>query len=428
VTRIIMGATPVNGHVLPIRSIATDLVRRGHQVTVVTGSVFRDLIADTGARFVPLRGAADYDSTNMIEAFPGLVGLEPGLEQLNYYVQKLFVDSIPGQHEIVQELLAEAGDEPTVVINEMCFSGLWPIQLGAPGLRPAAVVTVGVSVIPLYSPDTAPFGLGLHPDNSPEGRQRNLELNRTARAGMRGAQDRLVEVLGGLGATRPAPFYFDGQVLLPDAYLQLSVPGLEYPRENAPDSLRCVGALPVPVRQADPPKWWSDVLDADRVILVTQGTLANQDFDELIRPALRALASLDALIVVTTGRPADDLGPVPANARVAEYIPYDELLQFTDVVISNGGYGGVQQTLSQGVPMVLAGDTEDKRDVTAQAAYSGAAINLATGHPAEADIRKAVDTVLAEPSYRRQARRLRAEYASHDPFAAIASTVAQFTG
>jgi UDP:flavonoid glycosyltransferase YjiC (YdhE family) len=68
---------------------------------------------------------------------------------------------------------------------------------------------------------------------------------------------------------------------------------------------------------------------------------------------------------------------VPANARVAEFIPFDDLLPHIDVLVSNGGYGGVQQTLGHGVPMVLAGEAADKAEVTARAAWAGVAINLA---------------------------------------------------
>jgi UDP:flavonoid glycosyltransferase YjiC (YdhE family) len=106
---------------------------------------------------------------------------------------------------------------------------------------------------------------------------------------------------------------------------------------------------------------------------VTQGTLANRDFSELIEPALEALADLDVLVVAALGRDAQ-LASVPANARVAEFIPFARLLPHTSVLVSNGGYGTVQQALRHSVPMVLAGVTEDKIEVTARTAWTGAAV------------------------------------------------------
>ena len=35
-------------------------------------------------------------------------------------------------------------------------------------------------------------------------------------------------------------------------------------------------------------------------------------------------------------------------------------------MLTNGGYGGVQYALAHGVPLVVAGDTEDKPEVAAR--------------------------------------------------------------
>ena len=86
---------------------------------------------------------------------------------------------------------------------------------------------------------------------------------------------------------------------------------------------------------------------------VTQGTIANDDLSELILPTVHGLADADVLVVVATGgRPVAELGPLPANARAAEFLPYAELFAQTDVFVTNGGYGGVQFALAHGVPVV----------------------------------------------------------------------------
>src|SRR6185295_18473193 len=101
------------------------------------------------------------------------------------------------------------------------------------------------------------------------------------------------------------------------------------------------------------------------IVHVTQGTIANAA-PELIAPALEALADDDVLVVVATGgRAPDSLGlrHVPRNARIAAFVSYPELLPRTAVMITNGGYGGVQMALWQGVPLVVAGASEDKPEV-----------------------------------------------------------------
>ena len=72
--------------------------------------------------------------------------------------------------------------------------------------------------------------------------------------------------------------------------------------------------------------------------------------------------------------------PLPPNTYVAEYLPHDVLLPKVDVMVTNGGYGAVQRALSTGVPLVVAGDTEDKPEVAARVAWSGAGDRPANRH------------------------------------------------
>ena len=150
------------------------------------------------------------------------------------------------------------------------------------------------------------------------------------------------------------------------------------------------------------------------MILVTQGTMAT-DFDQLLRPALRGLAEEDALVLATTGSaPADGLGPLPANVRLASFIPYARLMPHVDVMVTNGGYGGTHFALTHGVPLVAGGLTEDKSEICARIAWAGVGINLKTNAPTPAQVRRAVRTVLADPSYKQKAQAMQAEFARHD--------------
>jgi MGT family glycosyltransferase len=177
-----------------------------------------------------------------------------------------------------------------------------------------------------------------------------------------------------------------------------------------------IGMMP-----ADPPSDWiapdyfRELEGGHPVVHVTQGTLANES-PQLIRPALEGLAGEPVLVVVSTGgRPIEQLGvgPLPANARISTYLSYPELLPRTAVMVTNGGYGGVQTALSYGVPLVVAGATEDKPEVAMRVAWSGAGINLKTATPTPDQVRNAVRAVLGDPRYRERARTLSAEYARY---------------
>lgn len=209
---------------------------------------------------------------------------------------------------------------------------------------------------------------------------------------------------------------FDG-ALIADRLLVLTVRGFEYQRTDLPDRVRFTGPVrPPPVRSWDPPPWWPD-LGADRpVVHVTQGTMDNADLGRLVGPALRGLADEPVVVVATTGGPPASAVPglVPGNARVAPYLPYNQLLPLVDVMVTNGGYGGVQLALAAGVPVAVAGRGEDKPEVAARVAWSGAGLDLHTGRPRPAVIRRAVRRLLDEPRFRQQAGQLAGEMARAD--------------
>jgi UDP:flavonoid glycosyltransferase YjiC (YdhE family) len=133
--------------------------------------------------------------------------------------------------------------------------------------------------------------------------------------------------------------------------------------------------------------------------------------------------------VTAGGRGLDAIpGPIPANARLAPYLPFEWLLPRIDAMVTNGGYGSVNQALSFGIPLVAAGLTEDKADVNARIAWSGAGIDLATNAPTPAAIRQAVRTVLDAPGHRREAQRLAAAFAAYDAKAEILQLLSQYGG
>src|SRR6516162_2705033 len=203
--------------------------------------------------------------------------------------------------------------------------------------------------------------------------------------------------------------------------MQLTVPSFEFPRD-IPTSVHFIGALPIVPKQAPLPAWAYELDGSRKVVLVTQGTLANHNFGLLIAPTLAALANEPDLLVVATtgGRPVDAIpGPIPTNARLAQYLPFEWILPKVDAFVTNGGYGSVNQAMSFGIPLVTAGLTEDKADVNARVAWSGVGIDLRTNEPTPQALREAIRTVLDSPTYRRQASSMADEFNEIDTRAEI---------
>lgn len=421
---VVVAASPLAGHTFPMIQIAGALVAAGHDVTFVGGERFADHVAQVGATLRPLTGKAAYDDRRMAEFFPQRSTLSPGPEMLTWDISHVFGDAIPDQHALIQELLAETPD--AVVVAELMFLGGLPSLHGA-GVRPRRWIGVGIS--PLYYPsdDTTPFG----PAPLAPGADQ-VEANRAMNAGLAaalsGAAEYLQRVVDGLGATGfTMPNYFSTMYTEPDDVLQLTVPEFEFPRSDLPENLvRFVGPLP-PAAPAGwtEPGWWSE-LDGDRpVVVVTQGTLANDDLSELVEPTLAAFDGEDVLVVAALGRPVAGLVPhAPDNAVVEEFVPFDRLLPHADVLVTNGGYGATQQALAAGVPVVVAGQTEDKPAIAARVGLLGLGVDLRTQRPTPEEVAGAVRQVLATPSFRDSAVELSRAYEKVDGLRLIVDVVA----
>ena len=415
--KIVVAAPPVPGEVPPLLHIARGLAARGHQVTVLTGSGFRSAVEQAGLTFVSLAGAADYDA-RQVTSDPGRNALPPGPAQFNHDWVKLFVNPMPDQHAALQELLHQDPDQ--YLIANTWFDGGWPVRQGAPGLRPRR--SVAVCAVPLFlsSDDTTFFGpapVGPGEDSKAANRAFAADFA----AAIRPVDDRVREVLTELGADGSVPTFTDAIYGIGDESAVLTVPGFEFERSDLPGTVHLVGILPAPAT-ADwqPPAWWGDLDGSRPVVVVTQGTLANDDLSHLIEPALAGLAGLDVTVVAALGRdPAALAVPVPANARVAEFIPFGALLPKADVLVTNGGSGGTHQALAAGVPAVVAGETEDKAFNAARVAYHRLGISLQTATPTPEAVAGAVKSVLKDEEVRENVRRLAKVYAQHDALDAI---------
>ena len=424
----LLTSTPVYGHVTPMVAVGQGLVGRGHQVTLLTGRKYGPTATAAGLGFLPLPAEIDYDDASLEDWLPER-GRHRGIAAGRYDIIGMFIRPLAAQHRALQAALADGPYD--AVVCEAAFLGALPL-LAVPAERRLPVVGVSATPLALPSVDCAPFGAGLQPHDTAHAYYRNRVIQTVLDRGpLRPVQQALDEALASVGAPPAEGTYFH-QATRFDVTFQLATPGIEYPRRETPPTVHFVGPLRLPPEAAPLPAWWPELDGRRPVVHVTQGTMANVDLSRLLVPTLRALAEDDVLVVAATGgRPLAQLeaqfgGPLPRNARAATFLPYDELLPRTAVMVTNGGFGGAQQALAHGVPLVVAGRTEDKPEVAARVSWSGAGVALRTGRPSPARVRRAVHRVLAGRSYRSAAQRLEREIGElGDPVQTIADTLGQ---
>ncbi|WP_158942941.1 glycosyltransferase [Granulicella sp. S190] len=415
-SRILVAVTPLAGHVKPMMPVAQQLVKEGHQVFFQTSDIFSEQIKAAGLEFLPLIGNANYDYHRLGEFVPELFTAASPMDQAILYTKHLFADRIADQYRGLQQVIASKDID--LVMTDVLFLGELPLLLSGEPRPP--VIACGV-IAPSWIDSASSIFSG--PDSTPEGRVRNVEENERFLSMRRPGHRYTDAVLDGLGVTIPGGFTINSIYRLPDLFLQFGTEEFEYPMEDRPSNLVYTGPIIHKESGAEAPPWMDQLDRSLPIVLVTQGTLANFDFDQLINPAIKGLAEEPVQVVVTAGGSKEGKTLSAKNAIVEPYVPYERILPMTSVFVTNGGYNGVQQALSYGVPIVCYGESEDKPLVSARVQWSGTGVSLKAGTPMPEQIRDAVRKILHDSTYAERAKTLGAQIAKSDALQTISQAV-----
>ncbi|KAJ6441125.1 putative UDP-glucosyltransferase yojK [Purpureocillium lavendulum] len=387
------------GHAYPMQAVAQALVSRGHDVVWLTSADNEARVRATGAAFVATRALASLDAPLMRRDATGLFE--------------------PPDVQLAGRLEAQAADYRAVLAGfraDVLLLDVFPH--GARALCELGEVPVyaTLGVIPLYaSTATSPLpASGRAPPASWVAVAANAVLHALRRwvvLPWRVApvvnRQRASLSLGGLQFAEPSEFL----AYSPHLHIQASSPRLEFfQTPNSPLHQRntaYVGPLVTKptTETSNLPSWWPEVVSHGRVIGVTQGTLA-MDPTSLIVPAILALRDDPTVLLVVVSPHIKDIEArvgSPSNVHFATWMPYAILLPQLSLLITNGGYGSITQALSHKVPLLCAGQSEDKRDTAARVVWTGVGVDLKTDSPTPERVRAAARLILDDDGYRDRA-------------------------
>ncbi|KAI6379820.1 hypothetical protein MCOR25_001953 [Pyricularia grisea] len=427
----------LTGHITPMLSVAGALLSRGWEVGFLGPTTHRAKIESAGCEFFPLRGNADIDDSLGTPA-----ALSDGVdEHVSLHMRRILsdtrvqcYDTIPDQWDCIKGVLSALhgrdADRQVVVICEAFVHGILPLKYGAalpPGVPEPITICVSVTPPMIRTRLQPPFYSALPYDPSPAGEARAAKLweewGKGVGAEMESYLDGKIMQAGGTRGTKQL-FLAGANYTCHDSILQFGLESFEYPRDDWPAGRFQFIGLPTPkgrraVSEAevrDIPWWNRFVGNAElpardptrsKVVIVTQGTV-EADANELIVPTLQAATrlaqeeSLNLFLVVILGvRNAtlpSSVCTVPPNVGVVDYLRYGAVLPYADVWVHNGGYGAVSQGIAEGVPMIVAGEGQDKAENARRVAWSGIGLDLKTARPTAEQVADAILEVLRDGS------------------------------
>lgn len=196
-----------------------------------------------------------------------------------------------------------------------------------------------------------------------------------------------------------------------DAYSDLAIISqqpaqFEYPRRELPQWFHFTGPFHNSTGRK-PVSFPFEKLTGQPLIYASMGTLQNRLIGVFEKIA-SACEGLDAQLVISLGGSAnpESLSKLPGNSLVVEYAPQLELLKKATLTITHAGMNTTLESLRAGVPMVAIPIANDQPGIAARIAWTGAGEVVPLDKLSVKRLRGAIERVLREDSYKKNALRL----------------------
>lgn len=360
--RILFSVPPLTGHLNPALAVAEELERRGHRIAwAVHAKQIRDKLPPR-AWVYPLDAEDDHRPDI---ADPQARGLES--------VRLFFEDyTLPIAMRMLKPLEAIARNfcpDVMVVDHQLPGAALVARKLGLPW---TTLVTTTASILKM-SPMVDAWVA-----------QQYQALQRDYLAG-----ELLVE----------RPDFSPHQVIV---FSNETLLGNAHPRVDAP--YHFVGPTRGNGRRAVEFPW--DWLRSDsKKLLISLGTVSRDRdtrFFEVMMAALAEMPEIQAVMVA----PESLAAIAPANVLVRSYVPQIELLDRVDGVICHAGHNTVCESLSRGLPLIVAPIRDDQPVIARQVIDAGAGLSMRHGKVTPAMARSTITNLFNTPTLRENAERL----------------------
>ncbi|WP_280183683.1 glycosyltransferase [Nocardia cyriacigeorgica] len=355
--RVAVVAGPDPGHAFPAIALCLRFAAAGDEPVLFTGPRWFDAARAAGIGVRRLKGLAPREIDDDRDAG-----------------QRIHERAAHISTEILPELGAML---PELVVSDVLTAG------GGMAAERLGVPWVELSPHPLYLPSKAlpPIGSGLAPGTGLRGRLRDGLLRAmTARAIEQGRRQRArARESVGLPGQDPGPI----------ARLIATLPALEVPRPDWPETAHLIGPLlwePTDAVLEPPP--------GEGPLVMVAPSTAHTGVAGMVETVLAGLDGAGVRVAVSMlDEPPADLPPW-ATAGLGRQ---DVLLRQASVVIGGGGHGLLAKSLTAGVPVVTVPGGGDQWELANRAARQGSSLVV---RPLTADaVREAVLRILGEPGF-----------------------------
>ncbi|HFK1790930.1 MULTISPECIES: macrolide family glycosyltransferase [Bacillus cereus group] len=164
-------------------------------------------------------------------------------------------------------------------------------------------------------------------------------------------------------------------------------------------------------------------------IYISLGTVFNEALD-FYKLCMKAFENSDHTIVMSIGNKTNisDLGEIPKNFIVKNYVPQTKLLAYTKLFITHGGMNSTHEGLNNGIPLIVIPQSADQPVIAKQVENLGVGIKLSMKELTVEQLRESVELVLNNPSYKEAALHLKESFRKSGGYKEATNEIFTFIG
>ncbi|MCQ6567921.1 macrolide family glycosyltransferase [Bacillus mycoides] len=164
-------------------------------------------------------------------------------------------------------------------------------------------------------------------------------------------------------------------------------------------------------------------------IYISLGTVFNEALD-FYKLCMKAFENSKHTLVMSIGNKTEisDLGNIPKNFIVKNYVPQTELLKYTKLFITHGGMNSTHEGIYNGVPLVVIPQSADQPVIAKQVESLGAGVKLQMQGLTADQLSESVEIVLNNPSCKEAALNLKESLRKSGGYKQAVDEIFKFTG
>ena len=386
------------GHLNPMCNLGTELLHRGHKVTLFGVPEVEEKISQSNLEFYEI-GDGDFPPGS-IETINAHLGQLTGLEGIKFLIQ-CFEKEASMLFRDAPKAIRSAGIELLLVDQLTTAGGTVTDYLNLPFITVCNALPINTE------PGVPPYFTHWRYENVWWAKLRNQLGNFLINYLTRAIWNLVVQQR----ETWHLPPYSRGD----DSYSKLAqiaqLPQeLDFPREKIVPWFHYVGPLKslsdIESVSLNKQAFSFEDLNGKPLIYASLGTLQSHNW-EIFCCIAEACLDIDAQLVISLGNPKADPSKAnfPGNPLVAPFPPHQQLINRSDLVITHAGSTAVS-CLSSGVPMVAIPITTDQPGMAARVAQTGAGEVVLVSKLNVPRLKMAIKRVFEDRRYRDNAAKL----------------------